>query len=258
MAGPIIAEPRSSSMTPDVAKAAVAAGAGAVMMPPLDEERLNQQADPDELTENNVDDTGRRESMRIIRRLNVQSYLETLAGLVEAAGAPIIVPLQCEKRSNWLPLAEQVKEAGAAAIELRPPVETLARSHRSDQIEKSILRITASVAGRIDVPVAVRLPAVSMGIIAVVQALGDTGAAAVTLRPVASTVRLDVDKLRVVASEDDDEADTAAFYAQLSACRTLYPPRKPSRGAARGPQPSARACGSDSGGSDVGIASGGR
>tara|TARA_B100000614_G_scaffold254285_1_gene269456 strand:+ start:92 stop:1048 length:957 start_codon:yes stop_codon:yes gene_type:complete len=219
---PIVIEPSGTVLSSATARSAVEAGAGAVCLPPLDGERLNHRSDPDELTEHNLDDDGRRQSLRIVRKLNTQAYLDEVDRFASALEVPVIAPLQCERRGNWLAIAEQLREAGAAAIELRPQVEEMARTMRSDQIEKAIVRITASVAGRIDVPVIVRIPVGSLGSIGLVQALGDADAAAVAIRPLDTMRSFDLGGPTLRPTADDEAGQRAAFFSQLTACRALY------------------------------------
>jgi dihydroorotate dehydrogenase (fumarate) len=183
---------------------------------------MSARQDEDELTENNLDDSGRRESVRIIHRLNIRNYLDEAQAMIDAVNVPVIAPLQCDRKSAWLPLAEQLREVGIAAVELRPPVEESSRTLHGEEIEKQLLRIVASVAGRIDVPVIVRIPPGSFGLTHLVQALGECNAAAVTFRHPQALVGFDSGSIALVQPEESPEVASAAFLAQLTACRTVY------------------------------------
>lgn len=222
LVSPIIIEPEGTSLHTTVAAAAVDAGAGAICLPPLDEARMSARQDEDELTVNNLDDSGRRESIRVIHRLNIRTYLDEAQAMIGAVDVPVIAPLQCDRRSGWLPLAEQLREVGIAAVELRPPVEASSRALHGEEIEKQLLRIVASVAGRIDIPVIVRIPPGSFGLTHLVQALGECNAAAVTFRHPQAFVGIDSGRVALVSPEEEPEVATAAFLTQLTACRTVY------------------------------------
>jgi dihydroorotate dehydrogenase (fumarate) len=222
LVSPIIIEPEATILHTSVAAAAVDAGAGAICLPPLDEARMGARHDEDELTDNNLDDSGRRESIRIIHRLNIRTYLDEAQAMIAAVNVPVIAPLQCDRRSGWLPLAEQLREVGIAAVELRPPVEESSRTLHGEEIEKQLLRIVASVAGRIDVPVIVRIPPGSFGLTHLVQALGEGNAAAVTFRHPQALVGFDSGRIALVRPEEEPEVATAAFLTQITACRTVY------------------------------------
>jgi hypothetical protein len=209
-------------LTHATARSAVEAGVGAVYAPTLDSARLAHREDAEEVTGNNQNDESRRESDRVVRRLNLESHLDEVTELARQLDVPVIAPLSCERNGDWLTLAEQLREAGATAVEIRPPVEELSRTQRSDAIEKSVLRITSSVAGRIDIPVLVRIPAGPYGLISLVQALGDSDAAAVTIRPISGVGSFDVDSPAMRDDESFGAARESLFQMQLSACRSLY------------------------------------
>ncbi|MFW5828253.1 MAG: hypothetical protein ACOCU4_09175 [Alkalispirochaeta sp.] len=219
---PIAIEPVGNVLTPGTARSVVEAGAGAIFAPPIDPDRLAHRDDTNEVTENNQNDESRRESHRIVRRLNLESYLEQVTELSQTVDVPLITPLSCDRSTEWLSLAEQLREAGATAVEIRPPIESLARTQRSDAIEKSVLRITASVAGRIDIPVLVRIPADAYGLITFVQALGESDAAAVTIRPLNGVGTFDLSAPSITVDNATGSAREAAFHVQLRACRSLY------------------------------------
>ncbi|MCG8478752.1 MAG: hypothetical protein MI724_06630, partial [Spirochaetales bacterium] len=150
LAAPIVVEARARDFTIAAARGATEAGAGALIMPSLDNERMTRRTDAAELTDNNVDDTAGRQSERVIRRLNIDAYLDHVELIASKVDVPIIAPLESAHRSQWVPLAQDLLAAGAAAVELRLSIEQMSRSSRSDQIEKAIIRTTASVAERVD------------------------------------------------------------------------------------------------------------
>ncbi|MEX2442664.1 MAG: hypothetical protein WD492_03600 [Alkalispirochaeta sp.] len=222
LVSPITIEPTGTVLTPATARSAVEAGVGAVYAPPLDADRMKNRDDAEEVTDNNQNDDSRRESLRIVRRLNIESYLDEITELAREVDVPIIAPLACERSAEWLTLAEQLREAGATAVEIRPSVEELSRTQKSDAIEKALLRITASVAGRIDIPVLVRIPAGTYGLISLVQALGDSDAAAITIRPNTGVGTFNLTSPALEAVDAYGAARESLFLLQLNACRALY------------------------------------
>ena len=219
---PIIAEPTGPTLSVEVAAAAIRAGAGAIALPPLDEQRMNRHVDDDEVTEHNMSDAGRNASMRAVRALNLTEYLAEVEHFSTELEAPVIAPIQCAYRRHWARHAARIHEAGAAAVEIRPFVEELDRSLRGDQIERSILRTAARVAGVVDLPVIARIPATAYGSIALVGALADNGVAAVTLRAAAYSSTVDIDQLTLTPPEGDAAGADVAFLPVLSVTRTLY------------------------------------
>jgi hypothetical protein len=222
LAGPVVVETTGSYVSTPIAGAAAASRAGAFMLSPLDERRMLYREDSAELANDNMDDSAHRHSERIIRRLNVRAYLEDVSEISRSIAIPVITPLQTDHGAKWLPLAHQLVEAGASAVELRPIVEPLARAQRTDQIEKAILRTTALVAGRIDAPVIVRIPCGGPGAVALSQSLGDCGASAITLRAPESIVAFNVSRVRIAPPSTDAATEEAAFMSVVGECRALY------------------------------------
>ncbi len=222
LAGPIVVEARGRDFTIAAARGATEAGAGALIMPSLDNARMTRRADAAELTDNNVDDTATRQSERVIRRLNIDAYLDHIELIASKVEVPIIAPLESAHRSQWVPLAQDLLAAGAAAVELRLSIEEMSRNSRSDQIEKTIIRTTSAVAERVDAPVIVRIPATTFGLVSLVQNLGDCGAAGVLLRPSSFMSGIDAERVKITDAEDDEDASVGSFLAVTAGCRMLY------------------------------------
>lgn len=219
---PIIIETADERIDLSVIQECRESGAGGVLFPLLNDERLNRVADASEITEHNQNDSGTRASERILRRLNTEDHLDRLEEAVRRSGVPVIAALQCDNRRQWFPLAQQMREAGAAAIEIRPFIPDRHRSYRSDHIEKSIIRTTAHVSDRLEAPLIVRIPALFHGTQAFVQALTDAGAAAVTIEPPQELLAIDVDAPTLSDPESDRTAGYAAFVGALTTSRMLY------------------------------------
>lgn len=215
---PIIIETTTDALEIEVADRCRESGAGGVLFPVLDEERLNRVLTDDELTEHNRNDRTNRDSQRVLRSLNIDEYMDALEELTHHLEIPVIGALQCDRKSQWFSLAHLMKEAGAKAVEIRPYRHDVHRHLRSDQIEKTILRITASISDRVDIPLIVRVPAFMHGLHPFMHALGETGAAAVVIEPPEIVQPVDAETLTLTTAVDD----RGAFLTSLSTCRALY------------------------------------
>lgn len=219
---PIIIEIEDDRIDRAVVEQCQETGVGGILFPELNEERLARVHDRAELTEHNRDDQGNRDSDRILRRLNTEEHLEHLETTVKTTSLPVIASLQSSKRGHWFTLAQQMIEAGAAAVEIRPYNRERFQTHRSDQIEKSILRTTAYIADRLEAPIIVRIPTFLHGTRAFTQALGDAGASAVLIDPPTALLGIDIESARLTVSKEDRTAAYSAFLTALTSCRTLY------------------------------------
>ena len=219
---PIIIETGDDRLELPVVQQCIDAGAGGVLFPSLTEERIRRVTDEDELTEHNRNDRGSRDSERVLRRLNIEEHLERLETTARESSVPVIASLQCDRRAQWFALAQQMKDAGAAAIEIVPYRDETLRNRRSDHIEKAILRTTAYLADRLEAPLIVRIPAFVHGTQTFVQALGDAGASGILLEPSPGFAGVDVESAALTLPGDDKAASHAAFLSLFTVCRTLY------------------------------------
>ncbi|MFP4153822.1 MAG: hypothetical protein ACLFR8_01755 [Alkalispirochaeta sp.] len=219
---PIIIETGADRLELPVVKRCIDAGAGGILFPTLTEERIRRVIDEDELTEHNRTDRGSRDSERVLRRLNIEEHLERLETTARESSVPVIASLQCDRRNQWFALAQQMKDAGAAAIEIVPYRDEAFRSRRSDHVEKTILRVTSYLADRLEAPLVVRIPSFVHGTQTFVHALGDAGAAGILLEPPPGFAGVDVESVSLTQPERDKTVAHGAFLSLFSVCRTLY------------------------------------
>src|SRR5215471_11033075 len=112
------------------------AGASAVVLPSLFEERIG--AEPEELE-------------------LPGDYAELLAGAKATLGIPVIASLNGSTPGGWLRLAEEIQHAGADAIELNVYAVETDQYTSGAAVEERTLRIVNQVKTAVTVPVAVKL-----------------------------------------------------------------------------------------------------
>jgi dihydroorotate dehydrogenase (fumarate) len=136
LASPLIAS--ASPLTGDIASlhALEEAGAAAVVLPSLFEERIG--ADPEELA-------------------LPDDYAELLRGAKSSLGIPVIASLNGSTAGGWLRLAEQLQQAGADAIELNVYAVETDQYTSGAAVEERTLRIVHQVKSTVTIPVAVKL-----------------------------------------------------------------------------------------------------
>ncbi|TVR68923.1 MAG: hypothetical protein EA427_09230 [Spirochaetaceae bacterium] len=222
LASPLIVEFCDEIPQQDTVADLAEAGIGAFLLPPLNETRLDWEADPSEMAENNVNDAARRESERIRRDMNRDAYLEKIAEIAEVTSVPVIASLQCARRNQWVNTAHMMSNAGASAIELHPLSEKDWRTSRSDRIEKEIIRTTGLVATRIDTPVVVRLVAAPYGMQTLVQSLGESSAKGVVLTGSDYLTTIDADSGTTDSVSLEGRRSDAAYMNALAALHVLY------------------------------------
>jgi dihydroorotate dehydrogenase (fumarate) len=136
LAGPLIAS--ASPLTGDVASltALEEAGASAVVLPSLFEERIG--AEPEELE-------------------LPGDYAELLAAAKATLRIPVIASLNGSTAGGWLRLADQLQQAGADAIELNVYAVETDQYTSGAAVEERTLRIVHQVKTAVTIPLAVKL-----------------------------------------------------------------------------------------------------
>jgi dihydroorotate dehydrogenase (fumarate) len=136
LAGPLIAS--ASPLTGDLTslRALEEAGAAAVVLPSLFEERIG--ADPEQLQ-------------------LPDDYAELLGAAKTTLGIPVIASLNGTTPGGWLRLAAQLQQAGADAIELNVYAVETDQYTSGAAVEERTLRIVHQVKTAVTIPVAVKL-----------------------------------------------------------------------------------------------------
>ena len=136
LSGPLIASASPLTGKLDTLRALVEAGASAVVLPSLFEERMGE--DPDALA-------------------LPDEYAELIAAARDAVQVPIIASLNGSTAGGWLRIAELLQQAGADAIELNVYAVETDQHTSGAAVEERTLRIVHRVKSAVTVPVAVKL-----------------------------------------------------------------------------------------------------
>jgi dihydroorotate dehydrogenase (fumarate) len=89
--------------------------------------------------------------------LGTQQYLKRLKRLTELLSIPVIASLNGLHLDSWVGFAQQMEDAGAAAIELNLYQLAADPAIAGDEIEANMLEIVRTVTASVDLPVAVKL-----------------------------------------------------------------------------------------------------
>jgi len=194
-AGPLTAEAERLPALED-------AGIGAVVLPSLFEEQIEQEtAEIDRLFSVHSDSFVEAESF--FPEIETESGVDRYLGLVEAAKSvvdvPVIASLNGTNIGGWLRYARLVEDAGADALELNlytvaadPTVDGLA-------LEAEHLELVAIVAGEVGIPVAVKISPYYSSLAAFVVGIQEAGAAGVVMFNRFYSPDLDLETLEVMA-----------------------------------------------------------
>ncbi len=178
LSSPLVASASPLTGSLDTLRALEEAGAAAVVLPSLFEERVGE--DP--------------EALALPR-----DYAELLTAAKETLTVPVIASLNGTTVGGWLGLAELLQQAGADAIELNVYAVDSDRYTSGAAVEDRTLRIVHRVKSVVTVPIAVKLSPFYTALAHVAEQLADARADGVVLfnRFVQPDIDIDTDTLTV-------------------------------------------------------------
>jgi dihydroorotate dehydrogenase (fumarate) len=158
---PIIASASPLTRDPDTAARLEAAGAGAIVMPSLFEEEIeNEEIELAASLE--AGSEGFAEALDYFPEVATfigegDRYLRTLERIKGKAAVPVIGSLNANSVGGWVRFARLMADAGADAIELNLYRISVDRTRTSVDIEEEDLELIAAVRAAVNLPLAVKL-----------------------------------------------------------------------------------------------------
>lgn len=158
---PIVASASPLTGDPASARRIEDAGAGAIVLPSLFEEEIqNEEVEFDRSFEAGTNQFA--EALDYFPKTGAMAgvgdrYLGTLEQIKRAAGIPVIASLNATSTGGWVQYATRIQDAGADALELNVyRVATDPRQSAAD-IEATDLELIAAVRAAVTIPLAVKL-----------------------------------------------------------------------------------------------------
>lgn len=180
LANPLVPSASPLSGDLDAVRRMEDAGAGAVVLPSLFEEQLNQQShEPDALlargTYRDWDDSAQStEDLPFQRTLT--AYLEHLRRAKTALGIPVIASLNGVSAGDWVRSAREIAQAGADALELSIYYVPTDPFLPAAEIEDEHLALVRAVLREVRIPVAVKLTPYFTNLAHLARRLDEAGA----------------------------------------------------------------------------------
>lgn len=169
----------------DVAQEYVDAGAGAIVMPSLFEEQLiADQLAAHHYFDSHVDTDAEARSFLSdtdVFAVTAEPLLRRLGRLADALDVPVIGSLNGATPGGWVSFAQELADAGAAAIELNLYDIATDPQRSGEHIEHDQLQVVAGVAGVVPVPVSVKISPFYASVPNFVARLEDAGASGVVV-----------------------------------------------------------------------------
>jgi dihydroorotate dehydrogenase (fumarate) len=185
LAHPVIASASPLTKEPDAFKRLEDANAAAVVMFSLFEEQLRwEQESLRYLTETPAESFP--EALSYFPpadgyRVGPDRYLDLIRRATEAVRIPIIASLNGVTSEGWIDYAQQIQQAGAAALELNVFYIPSGLEEDGRQVEQRYLDIVAAVKAAVTIPIAVKLGPFFSAMAHMARQLDQAGASALVL-----------------------------------------------------------------------------
>lgn len=228
---PVVASASPVTARLDTLRAAVDAGAGAVVLPSLFEEQVRQEELRDlAITERHEHAFGEATTYLPggpdVDFGGTAPYLRQVERAAEALDVPVIASLNGSTPGGWTGIARSMETAGATAIELNVYAVPGRASLTGAQVEERHLDIVRDVVAAVSIPVAVKLSPFFSSTAAMAQAIAAEGAAGLVLfnrfvQPDVDTETLSVEPSPTLSSREEGRlARTwiALLYGRMGGC----------------------------------------
>lgn len=152
LTSPLIASASPCTGHPDVLRRLEASGAGAAVLPSLFEEQILRES-PETPT---PDDLAGFPYLKSYNR-GADCYPRLIELARQAVSIPIIASLNGNTSDGWIEYAQQIADAGAAALELNLHFVPIEPGISGQHIEAQYLDVIAAVRKRLQIPIAVKI-----------------------------------------------------------------------------------------------------
>ncbi len=202
LASPVVASSSPLGRDMDSLRDLEAAGAGAVVLPSLYEEEVEQDAQTLQNLLHQGADAFVEAATYIPEmdeyRTGPTPYLRHLEAAVEALAIPVIGSLNGITPGGWTEYAAMMGDSGAAAIEVNPYLVAADPTVTPDEVERRLIDLVSQVCAAVEVPVAVKLSPWWSALANLAGLLVEAGASGLVLFNRFVQPDIDLDNLSVV------------------------------------------------------------
>ncbi len=227
---PLVASPGPISQSVDGIRALADGGVGAVVLYSLFEEQLRKQLNDEldmieSMSESFAEATSYFPEVALPDDANIAyDYLQLIEGAVRAVDVPVIGSLNGADLGGWVTFAQQIADAGAAALELNIYAAPGDVHAVGPDVVARHLDVTRAVVDAVSIPVAVKLSPYFTSVGDVVLRVLDAGASGAVLFNRFLQPDIDIEKLSPVTGVELSSAvDGRLPRAWIAALRRHTP-----------------------------------
>ena len=200
---PLVAASSGLTGSIDKIKELEEAGIGAVVLKSIFEEQINNEVGF--LINNDIQNSSYPEAedyiRNYIRNNSVVQHLKLLEELKKKSGIPVIASINCITAAEWTTFARDFGEAGADALEFNIFHVPVDRNLRPGVVEQQYVDILSNIAGKVKIPVSVKIGSYFSNIIGMVDKLKANGASGVVMFNRFYEPDIDLEKLEFSSGE---------------------------------------------------------
>ncbi|EKD84442.1 MAG: hypothetical protein ACD_39C00047G0002 [uncultured bacterium] len=136
-----------------------------------------------------------------IRDQVLASYGKLIRDAKSASKVPVVASINCISAGDWLQFASQVQDAGADAIELNLFVMPCDPQTTAEGSRRFYLNAVREVAGRVKIPVTVKISSYSADLASICNALAGEKLAGITLFNRFANPDIDIEKEKLIEAQ---------------------------------------------------------
>jgi dihydroorotate dehydrogenase (fumarate) len=179
-----------------------AAGAGAIILPSLFEEQIeNEIREFDEQSAANAYPEAHEMMEYFQKRHVLDNYLQLIKDMKSAVSIPVIASINCYHSGTWTDYAREISEAGADALEVNIFYMPSDPYVMEDTIRKEYLVIARQLAKEATIPVSIKVSTYFENVAKSLRELSFTGIKSLVLFNRFYSPDIDIEKLEMVSGD---------------------------------------------------------
>lgn len=174
-------------------------GAGAVVLKSIFEEQILRELNSMRISGDHAE--AEEYLNYYTRKYNLDEYLNLIASVKKEVSIPIIASINCHTAGEWINFARTIQDSGADGLELNMFIFPGNINQTGEEIENIYFSIVSDIKKHIEIPVSLKVGNYFSSMANMIHKLSQTGISAVVLFNRFVNPDINIDDIKVVASE---------------------------------------------------------